>query len=84
MLDHRLDRLRRYACATYARRGGQRDRRPAHNTDTNTGFGRLVTRTLPARMRSTRMTRSMAVEMLPGEAGGRVWLEGLVWLDTHP
>ena len=78
MIDNRLDRLRRYACATYARRGGQRDRGPAHNTDTNTGFGRLVARTLPARMRSTRMMRSMAVEILHGR------LEGLVWLDMHP
>jgi hypothetical protein len=38
MLDHRLDRLRRYACATFARRGGQRERGPAHNMDTSTGI----------------------------------------------
>jgi hypothetical protein len=38
MLDHSLDRLLRYVCATFARRGGQRERGPTHSMDTSAGI----------------------------------------------
>jgi hypothetical protein len=109
MLDHRLDRLRRYACATFdvgvvSAREDQQDQHTArvraswragicclHGGWNATAHGpgarwhtparRLflfahtgsewpLAPTLPARVRSTRMTRSMAVERVPRRLAG--------------